>query len=53
MGGNLGQGNNRGIIQLFCQDGQTVDCRECLQIGENFQYPVALHVKILTFVVKY
>jgi hypothetical protein len=52
MGGDLGQSYNRGIVQLFRQSGKAVDCRESFQIGENVQYPVTLHVKILTFLVK-
>jgi hypothetical protein len=45
QGGDLGQGDKRGIVQLLGKKRQAVRIRKSLQVGKNVQDPVTSHVE--------
>ncbi|WP_425659320.1 hypothetical protein [Roseobacter sp. EG26] len=45
-GGDLGQGYNCGIIQLFGEHRQIVGSRKSFQVRKNVQNPVTSHVRL-------
>jgi hypothetical protein len=45
-GGDLGQGNYCGIVQLLGKHRQIVCRRKSFQVRKNVQYPVASHDRL-------
>jgi hypothetical protein len=45
-GGDLGQGNNCGIVQLLGKHRQVIRRRKSFQVRKNVQYPVTSHDRL-------